>query len=50
MKALKRGTLNCPSPCGESLHFKNFQYIRVVTNGVYHARCPKCGKYWDVKA
>jgi len=46
---LKKGTLICPC-CKERLHFKQFQGMRLVENGMLEAKCPTTGKYYNVKA
>lgn len=46
---LRVGALHCPVD-KEPLHFRIFQGMRIRQDGKYDARCPKCGKHYEVNA
>lgn len=48
-ESLKQGTLRCPC-CNEPLHFEIIGTMRVITDGVYNAKCPTKGNFYTVDA
>ena len=48
-KLLPVSAKTCPKD-GEALHWEVFAGMRIRSNGVYKALCPKCHRHFDVLA